>query len=115
MLKIKLLACIDSYGGPGYNGASRLTPLRIDYIKHWMGKPVAHKYNKQVKLKSSSYIIWNDLVQKNRKTMTKLKKGTTYNAKYLYNHPNGSQYLSLYDSKNKWLGYINKNSLANIK
>ncbi|KWZ85954.1 hypothetical protein HMPREF3213_00196, partial [Heyndrickxia coagulans] len=31
----------------------------------------------------------------------------TYLAKYAYYHSNGLTYLSLYDGKGKWVGYIN--------
>lgn len=35
----------------------------------------------------------------------------TYHVTGLYHHANGSTYLSLYDSANKWIGYINANGV----
>ena len=35
----------------------------------------------------------------------------TYYAKGKYNHKNGHTYYSLYDSKDKWMGYIDKEAV----
>ena len=64
-------------------------------------------YNKYVTVKSNSYAIWKNFGWSS-KASGKFA-GKTYLAKGIYRHFNGSSYLSLYDSNNKWIGYINQN------
>lgn len=71
---------------------------------------VAIKYDKYVTVTSQNYNTWENFnwKKKNGKVANK-----TYLAKYVYYHSNGSRYLSLYDNKGKWEGYINANAVAN--
>ena len=64
-------------------------------------------HNKYVTIKSNSYTIWKNFGWSS-KASGKFA-GKTYLAKGIYRHFNGSSYLSLYDSNNKWVGYINQN------
>ncbi len=64
-------------------------------------------HNKYVTVKSNSYAIWKNFGWSS-KASGKFA-GKTYLAKGIYRHFNGSSYLSLYDSNNKWVGYINQN------
>src|SRR5699024_7659947 len=52
---------------------------------------------------------WKERVQKNSIV------NNTYRAKGIYYHHNGSRYLSLYDSKNHWIGYINENATKTVQ
>ncbi|MBA8770796.1 trypsin-like serine peptidase [Staphylococcus coagulans] len=106
---------VHTYGNVDFNGATRLTALNIDYIKHWMDQPAAHPYQKNVKLLNSNSTLWKDLNFKNKVTEKHLKLNGTYKAKYLYHHPNGKTYLSIYDANNKWLGYLDSKDVKILK
>lgn len=106
---------VHTYGGENYNIATRLNSLNIDYIKHWTGKPIAHGYNKKVKLIRAKISVWNNLEFSSKRSIKNIKVGNVYRAKYLYNHPNGQKYLSLYDANNKWIGYFNSRDVTIIK
>ena len=64
------------------------------------------KHGKYVSIKGN-YDIWQDFDWKKSKSGSTYKN-QTYEAREIYHHFNGSRYLSLYDNKGKWLGYINE-------
>ena len=106
---------VHTFGSSEYNGATRLNALNVDYIKHWIGTPVAHSYNKNVKVTREKISVWGNLQFTSKKDLKNIKVGNIYKAKYLYNHPNGQTYLSLYDSNNKWIGYFNSRDVTEVK
>lgn len=57
-------------------------------------------------IKSPNYSIWSSFNWTQKRT-SKSVLGQTFRAKGRYRHFNGSTYLSLYDNKNNWVGYIN--------
>lgn len=68
---------------------------------------VYQSYGKYVKIKSKNYDIWQDFNWKKRSHSSKYY-GQTLQARGYYHHFNGARYLSLYDTKGKWVGYINE-------
>lgn len=64
--------------------------------------------NKKVKINKNNYVIWDSFYFDNKKGLSKNFYGKTLNAKYSYVLGNNEEFYSLYDSKNKWVGYINK-------
>lgn len=68
-------------------------------------------YNKYVTLTDSKGSLWTNFRWSNKRNMASYKE-KTYLAKGVYNHYNGSTYLSLYDQKNNWIGYINQSFLT---
>lgn len=62
-------------------------------------------YGKNVTIKTNNYAIWRNFSWSRKASGNHL--GKTYLAKGVYHHFNGSRYLSLYDSSNRWIGYIN--------
>ncbi|MCC9272938.1 MAG: N-acetylmuramoyl-L-alanine amidase, partial [Enterococcus aquimarinus] len=79
-------------------------------VKIGSGKQGSYQtYNKYVTIKSNAYAIWKNFGWSS-KASGKFA-GTTYLAKGIYYHFNGSKYLSLYDNNNKWIGYINENGI----
>ncbi|WP_237682190.1 hypothetical protein [Heyndrickxia coagulans] len=64
----------------------------------------AIQYGKSVKVTSKNYGVYQNFNWK-KKNIRAVNK--TYLAKYIYYHINGLSYLSLYDNKGKWIGYIN--------
>ncbi|KWZ85978.1 alpha amylase, catalytic domain protein [Heyndrickxia coagulans] len=64
----------------------------------------AIQYGKSVKVTSKNYAVYQNFNWK-KKNIRAVNK--TYLAKYIYYHINGLSYLSLYDNKGKWIGYIN--------
>ena len=62
-------------------------------------------YGKNVTIRNNNYPIWRSFSWSSKASGN--HSGQTYLAKGVYHHFNGSRYLSLYDSKNKWIGYIN--------
>lgn len=73
--------------------------------KNQGGVAINVKFNK--KIVKRNYIIWNDLNFKKKKGNSNQYLNQTLYVKVQYNHFNGSKYYSLYNSKNKWIGYIN--------
>src|SRR5699024_4411450 len=67
------------------------------------------KYGKYVTISKKNYSLWQNFNWKEKNKSSKLIN-KTYQAKGIYYHFNGSRYLSLYDSNNKWMGYINANA-----
>lgn len=75
---------------------------------------VHHRYGKNVTLRASGYPVWNGFSWK-KSVPSKNYKNQTFLARGFYNHFNGSRYLSIYDSKGKWLGYINEKGVRIAK
>lgn len=109
------LVAVHTFGDVEYNGGVRLNALKIDYIKHWMATPVAHPYNKFVKLNHKQIPVWTNLELSLRNDSKIVKPGEVYVAKYAYNHPDGQRYYSLYKTSGEWIGYTNGHSIAPIK
>lgn len=65
------------------------------------------KDGRYVTLTNKNYNSWSNFGWKYRHSGASLVN-KTYQAKGKYNHINGSTYLSLYDNKGKWFGYINE-------
>lgn len=63
-------------------------------------------YGKYVTVTSKNYNTWSNFNWKTKHS-AKQVTGKTYLAKGKYEHLNGATYLSLYDTNNKWQGYIN--------
>lgn len=64
-------------------------------------------FNKYVTVKkNNSYNSWSNFSWKKKHNNSKLAN-KTYLAKGVYQHLNGKKYYSIYDSNNKWMGYIN--------
>lgn len=66
-------------------------------------------FHQYVSISSKNYDIWHNFSWKKRDASSNYYQQTV-NAKYIYEHTNGSGYLSLYDKNNRWIGYINKNA-----
>ena len=64
-------------------------------------------YGKYVTLTKKNYTIWGNFNWSSKKNTTSSLYGKTYLAKGKYEHWNGATYYSLYDSNNKWIGYLN--------
>lgn len=98
------LSLYDNHGKwQGYineNATKEAENLQGNYIK----------YGKYVTINRTGYNTWSDFDWKERNKSGNLL-GETYLAKGKYKHANGSTYLSLYDNKGKWHGYINKTAV----
>ncbi|WP_270786357.1 hypothetical protein [Enterococcus avium] len=68
--------------------------------------------NQYVTITKISGTIWNDFEFKSGKT-TKSMYQRTYRATGYYNHFNGTKYLSVYDNKGNWQGYLNQRDGSN--
>lgn len=64
-------------------------------------------YNQYITVTSSNYNTWRNFSWR-MKFPAKSIRQQTFLAKGKYNHRNGSTYLSLYDKKGQWYGYINQ-------
>ncbi|MEG0549858.1 MAG: C39 family peptidase [Vagococcus sp.] len=67
---------------------------------------IYQNYNKYVSISNQNYSIWQNFNWK-KKNSTKNIYEKTYLAKGIYKHFNGDTYLSIYDSKGTWFGYLN--------
>ena len=86
--------------------------------KQWMGylnsnavkelKPV--KVNKTKTIVKGNYRVWNNLYWTQKLGTTRSMLNHTYKVKYEYHIGNGAKYYSLYNQKNKFVGYINANA-----
>ncbi|MEG0255854.1 bifunctional metallophosphatase/5'-nucleotidase, partial [Vagococcus sp.] len=98
------LSLFDNQGKwQGYineNATKEATELQGQYIK----------YGKYVTINRTGYNTWSNFDWKER-NQTENLLGETYQARGKYKHANGSTYLSLYDAKGKWHGYINKSAV----
>ncbi|MCR4445817.1 hypothetical protein NQV16_11670, partial [Weizmannia coagulans] len=74
-------------------------------VKTGQGKQGAGiPYSKYVTVTNGKYAVYQNFNWKKKNVKAANK---TYLAKYAYYHSNGLTYLSLYDGKGKWVGYIN--------
>lgn len=71
------------------------------------GQGAHQNYGKFVTISSPNYEIWQNFSWK-QKSHSSNYHGQTLQARGYYNHFNGSRYLSLYDNKGNWIGYINE-------
>lgn len=100
---------VDVYSNDTYS-PQKSEPTKITYKED--EKPKVPQgpyisYGKYVTVVSSNYNTYSNFswkVKLNAKDVT----NKTYYAKGKYNHENGNTYLSLYDEKNVWQGYINE-------
>ena len=82
------------------NAVKVVTELQGSYIP----------FDKYVTVSRTGYKTWSNFDWKEREQTGSLI-GETYLAKGQYKHANGSTYYSLYDSKGKWHGYVNKKAV----
>ena len=68
--------------------------------------------NQYITVTKNHGTIWNDFEFKSGKT-TKSMYQRTYRATGYYNHFNGTKYLSVYDNKGNWQGYLNQRDGSN--
>ncbi|MDT2814682.1 C39 family peptidase [Vagococcus carniphilus] len=74
------------------------------------GKQGAYRaHNKYVSIKNPNYSTWQNFNWKKRDTTKNIHEKTLL-AKGIYQHFNGDTYLSLFDSKGTWYGYLNQNA-----
>lgn len=64
-------------------------------------------YGRYVTVNSTSYNTWGNFYWEEKLSSEDIS-GKTYLAKGKYEHKNGQTYLSLYDDKGVWQGYINE-------
>lgn len=69
-------------------------------------------FNKYISLTKKNTVIWGSFNLKNKKNNTDALYYKTYLAKGKYVHFNGTTYLTLYDSSNKWIGYIDEKAVT---
>lgn len=83
--------------------------IAFEYEKINPEKPEGHYIAdfRYVTVTNKNYNTWSNFSWKYRQSGNKIFK-QTFQAKGRYEHQNGSTYLSLYDDKGKWHGYINE-------
>lgn len=72
-----------------------------------------HKTTQYFTVTSGNYKIYSNKNWSSSKTSSSYKK-TTLKVKGYYNHSNGNRYLSLYNNKDKWVGYVNWKAGKNV-
>ena len=108
-----------------YNHMNGVTYYSLYKDNKWVGyidsKFVTNAAGRQgIWIRNSKYvtIVGNNKTYSNFSWKTRLPsksvKNKTYKVKGEYRHMNGYTYYSLYDINNKWQGYINTNSTANV-
>lgn len=106
---------VHAYGSNPFNFGTKITNNNLLLIKKWAATPVGFSYNKEVTLSNNKIAIWNDFQFLKKKSLTNIKLGNVYKAKYIYHHNNGQTYLSLYDNNDTWVGYFNKRDTTDLK
>ena len=71
-------------------------------------------YGKYVTVKKNNYDLWQNFNWKSRNHSSKYV-GKTLQARGYYDHYNGNRYLSVYDNKGYWVGYINQSGVSVAK
>ncbi|CAM4015289.1 M60 family metallopeptidase [Catellicoccus marimammalium] len=66
----------------------------------------------KVKVNRKNYTIWRNLSFKVKKSDTNTHYKKVYKVKRTYYHFNGYTYYSLYDHKDQWVGYVNKDAVV---
>lgn len=69
-------------------------------------------FNRYISLTKKNTVIWGSFNLKSQKNNTNALYYKTYLAKGKYVHFNGTTYLTLYDSSNKWIGYIDEKAVT---
>ncbi|MGX7025105.1 serine hydrolase [Vagococcus hydrophili] len=72
---------------------------------------IYQSYGKEVMIVKSNYPMWSDFSW-NEKGNTSSYMKKKFNARGKYQHFNGSTYVSLYDNKGKWYGYLNESAVS---
>lgn len=75
---------------------------------------VGQNYQETVRIKNIKTPIYQDFTWKTKKTKPILSN-TQYEVRRLYYHYNGNRYLSLYDQKGRWLGYIPEKNTTRVQ
>lgn len=65
----------------------------------------------KVKVNRKNYSIWRNLTFKVKKSEASEHYKKVYTVKRTYYHFNGYTYYSLYDNKDQWIGYVNKDAV----
>lgn len=65
--------------------------------------------NQYITVTKNNWTIWKDF-NFNKGSSTKSLYQRTYRVKGWYRHYNGSKYLSVYDNKGNWMGYLNEDA-----
>ena len=65
-----------------------------------------------VRIEKENYNMWNDFTFGPVRNTTTDNMGKVFKSKCYYNHFNGSCYLSLYNGKDQWMGYLNKDAAS---
>lgn len=63
---------VHTFDASDYNGEVRLNALKIDYIKHWMGMPVAHHFGEFIQIDKKDIKLWSHIeftMSKNSKSI----------------------------------------------
>lgn len=97
-----------------YNTSKFLVLVKKYYNQLVAEKPYgsAITYKQYVNVAKGGYTLWSNLNWTKKAGNTSTYAGQLLYAKYAYGHSNGSRYLSLYNSDNKWLGYVNENAVT---
>lgn len=69
--------------------------------------------NQYITVTKNNWTIWKDF-NFNLGSSTKSLYQRTYRVTGWYRHYNGSKYLSVYDNKGKWQGYLNEDGAQNV-
>lgn len=77
----------------------------VEIVKNPGGK--WYGTNQYITITKNNWTIWKDFNFKNGDS-TKSLYQRTYRVTGWYRHFNGTKYLSVYDNKGKWLGYLNE-------
>jgi hypothetical protein len=75
---------------------------------------INQSYHKKITF-TQNFPLWQNFSWKQKSTVTNAMKGQTFEARYVYRHFNGSNYLSIYDNKGTWLGYVNESATKVVK
>lgn len=70
--------------------------------------------NQKVKVSKKNYTLWQTFDFKKSLGSTTSIYGNQYKVTGKYVHLNGSTYYSLYNSSNKWLGYVNSQAVSAV-
>ncbi|MFC6347936.1 serine hydrolase [Vagococcus carniphilus] len=72
---------------------------------------VYQSFGKYATISSNNGVVWGDFDGKVRNQLKNIYENT-YSAKGKYHHFDGTIYYSLYDNKNKWIGYVNEKEVG---
>ncbi|MDW5471251.1 trypsin-like serine peptidase [Staphylococcus equorum] len=112
--KNKKIVGVHAYGATPLNFGTKITNDNLKLIINWGSTPVGYKYDKDVTISKEKIVVWSDFLFSKKISLKNIKLGNVYKAKYFFKHNNGHTYLSLYDNKNKWIGYFNKRDVTDL-